>query len=59
MKTPDQIIQEYAETYSEYGEMLGVYYQPFLMYKIAADLAKAQDKIEYYKKWEQTCYSRK
>jgi hypothetical protein len=50
MSDPDRILAEYVRDYSEYGEMLGAMYPQFLLHKMAADLAKARDRIETLEK---------
>lgn len=50
MNESDRIVSEYAYNYSEYGEMLGEKYPQFLLYKMAADLAKARDRVEILEK---------
>lgn len=45
--TPNEIIADYCDRYSEYQEMLGDNFSQFLITKLASDLAKERSKTEY------------
>jgi hypothetical protein len=50
MSEPNQIIQIYSETYSEWKETLGADFPQFLVFKLASDLAKEKDLNEYLRR---------
>lgn len=53
--TPQEIIADYCERYSEYQEMLGDRFPEFLISKLAADLAKERNKTHYLEKVNHVC----
>lgn len=56
MITPNHIINQYTDEYSEWKEELGEGFPQFLIYKLAADLAKERNKSEYL---ERVAYARR
>lgn len=53
--SPNDIISDYYERYSEYQEMLGDKFPQFLAYKLAADLAKERSKTQYLERVQHVC----
>jgi ABC-type sulfate transport system permease component len=49
-RSANEILQAYAEKYSEYAEELGASYAQFLLNIMAHDLAETQNHNEYLKK---------
>lgn len=49
-KSANEILQAYAEKYSEYAEELGASYAQFLLNIMAHELAETQNHNEYLKK---------
>jgi hypothetical protein len=53
--TPQDIINEYCDRYSEYQEMLGDRFPQFLITKLANDLAKEKAKTRYLERIHHEC----
>jgi hypothetical protein len=53
--TPNDIIADYCERYSEYQEMLGDRFPQFLITKLASDLAKEKAKTQYLERVHHVC----
>jgi hypothetical protein len=53
--TPNDIIADYCDRYSEYQEMLGDRFPEFLITKLASDLAKERSRTQYLEKVHHVC----